>query len=102
MRAEYVAMAGSAAAVFAGLIFGLSGVLTVLAMTLLFLPALLILQNFALDSAERLFFAVFISLGLFPLAVWLVNKLVPSFRVSVFVAAALGLTGLAWLLWRRK
>ena len=87
-------------AVAAFVLFGFTGFRTILAIALLFIvPSLLLLKNTDLDAEEKIFFSLFIGLGMFPLLVFSINQLLPSFRVSV--VAALVLTAAAGLLWPR-
>ena len=70
-------------------LFGLPGFRTILAIAVLFvIPPLLILKNASLDVEEKIFFSLFAGIGLFPLLAWLVNQILPSFRVSVIAALA--------------
>ena len=76
-----------AAAAF--VLFGLAGFRTILAIAVLFvIPPLLFLKNTSLAVEEKIFFSLFIGIGLFPLLAWLVNQVLPSFRVSVIAALA--------------
>ncbi len=90
--------AAFAVAVFAFFLFGVPGFLTVAAFVVLFVVSFFfVLKNFGLDIEEKVFFSLFIGVGLFPLAVWLVNRLVPSFRLSAVLALALlALAGFFW------
>jgi hypothetical protein len=54
---------------------------------LFFVPVYLILRNFELDDSEKIFFSIYISLGMYPLTVWGVNRIIPSLRASIFVTA---------------
>ena len=66
--------------------FNLIGVRTLIGMFLLYiLPAYVILSNLKLDGEELIFFSFFLSLGLFPLVVFCVNRVIPSLRVSITV-----------------
>ena len=74
-------------AMAAFVLFGWAGFRTILAIAVLFvIPPLLILINTGLEIEEKLFFSLFIGIGLFPLLTWLVNQVLPSFRVSVIAA----------------
>ena len=71
---------------FSFILFGLTGVRTILGiLILLFLPFYLILNNFNLDELEKIFFSFFIGIALFPLFVWYLNKIVPSLRVTIIL-----------------
>ena len=81
-------------AVAAFVLFGFTGFRTILAIALLFIvPSLLLLKNTGLDAEEKIMFSLFIGLGMFPLLVFSINQLLPSFRVSA--VAALVLTAIA-------
>lgn len=85
------------AVILAGALFGLAGVRTVLGIILFFiLPGLLLLRNSAFDFEERIFFSLFAGLGLFPLLVFVLNRVLPSLRMSII--AALVIIGAAALL----
>ncbi|MBI2142406.1 hypothetical protein HYU15_02880 [Candidatus Woesearchaeota archaeon] len=72
------------------LLFGFTGFKALSVFLLFFvLPAYAIMSSSDLDYGERLFFALFISLGVFPIAVWLANKILPSFRLSTVAVFAL-------------
>lgn len=82
-----VAMVVIAAVAFA--LFGMPGFRAIVGITVLFaLPVLLLLKNTGLDAEEKVFFSLFAGIGLFPLAAWLVNRAVPSFRLSAVLALA--------------
>ncbi|GEM_PF-4183954 len=90
---------------FGALIFGVAGFKALAVFMLVFLvPAYAIINNLDLAGDEKLFFSMFISLGVFPIFVWFLNKFLSSFRLStvmVFaVAVAFGF-GL-WLVRREK
>ncbi len=96
MNKKLIALISGIAVVlaFGLLLFGFTGVRTLAAMMILFiLPAYLIMRIFFGDE-EAIFFSLFISLGIFPILVWFVNRVIPSFRVSVavvfLVLAAIG------------
>ena len=89
-----ISLAVVAVAAFA--LFGFTGFRTIIAFAILFIiPLFLLLRKTSLDAEEKIFFSLFIGLGLFPLLAWSVNQLLPSFRLSVVVAfvlvAAVGL-----------
>lgn len=80
----------AAVALTAFALFGMAGFRTILAIAALFvIPPLLILKSFGLDLEEKMFFSLFIGIGLFPLLAWAVNHVLPSFRLSVIAAFAL-------------
>jgi len=77
-------------ALFAAALFGLAGFRTILTIGIVFVVApLMLLMHTNLDVEEKIFFSLFLGLGLFPLLVWLVDQALPSFRVSIAVALAL-------------
>ena len=79
-----------AVAVFAAILFGFPGFRAIVAIAVLFIiPVFLLLWHTNLDAEEKIFFSLFIGIGLFPLAVWAVNRVLPSFRLSVPAAIAL-------------
>lgn len=70
------------------ILFGFTGLKTVAGLLVLFiLPAYMILDNFDLETGEKLFFSFFIGIGIFPLLVWYANRIVPSLRVSILITA---------------
>lgn len=76
-----------AAAVFAFALFGLAGFRAIVSIVVLFvIPPFLFLKNTSLDAEEKIFFSLFIGLGLFSMFAWYVNQVLPSFRVSAVVA----------------
>ena len=75
---------------YSSVLFGLTGARTILSMALLFIvPVFVFLARTSLELEEKIFFSLFIGLGLFPLAAWTTNQLLPSFRLSVVVALVL-------------
>lgn len=77
------------AAIVAFALFGMPGFRAVAGIMALFaLPVLLLLKNTGLDAEEKVFFSLFVGISLFPLAAWLVNRAVPSFRLSAVLALA--------------
>jgi len=66
-------------------ILGLSGMMTVLGIILLFMvPIYFILDNFELGQDEKLIFSFFLGVGIFPsITYWL--GLFISFRLSIFI-----------------
>ncbi|MBI2144950.1 hypothetical protein HYU18_01370 [Candidatus Woesearchaeota archaeon] len=79
-------------AVAAFVLFGFAGFRSVAAVAVFFVvPVWLLLRKSGVDLEEKLFFSLFIGLGLFPLLVWAVNQVLPSFRLSIaaaFIAVA--------------
>lgn len=83
-----VCLAAIAVAAFA--LFGFTGFRTLIAIVVLFIiPPLLLLRKSGLDLEEKIFFSLFMGLGIFPLVVFALNQLLPSFRLSVVAALAL-------------
>ena len=79
----------AAVAIVAFALFGMAGFRTILAIAVLFIiPSLLILKNTSLDIEEKIFFSLFVGIGLFPLLVWYINQALPSFRISIAAALA--------------
>ncbi len=77
----------AAVSVAAFALFGFAGFRTIIAVAVLFIiPPLLLLRKSGLDSEEKIFFSLFIGLGLFPLLVFAINQLLPSFRASAVAA----------------
>ncbi len=69
------------------LLFGTTGLLTLIAMFALFLlPAYLILSLFDFKAEEKLFFSFAIGLGMFPLVVWYLNRIIPSLKLSLLAS----------------
>ena len=82
-------LALAAIAALAASLFGMTGLRTILAIALLFvIPTFLLLRKTELDAEEKIFFSLFTGLGFFPLTVWLINQLLPSFRGSIIAAFA--------------
>ncbi|MBI2581418.1 hypothetical protein HYV85_06490 [Candidatus Woesearchaeota archaeon] len=91
ISSSYYAWVAGVAAVAAAafLLFGFTGFRSVIAIALLFvIPPLLLLRKTGLDIEEKIFFSFFIGLGLFPLLVFALNQLLPSFRLSIIAAFA--------------
>ncbi len=86
------------------LLFGVSGFMSVAVFWLLFLvPAFALLFTLKLDVEEKFFFSLFISLGVFPIAVYYFNRLIPSFRASVLVVFAVAVViGACLFFWKGK
>lgn len=67
--------------------FGFTGFRTIIAIVILFIiPPLLLLRKSGLDLDEKVFFSLFLGIGLFPLLVFSANQVLPSFRLSVLTA----------------
>lgn len=107
MKRDYLSLAIAFFVVFAFgfLVFGFVGFRSLAVFFAFFvLPAFLVLNTFNLSGEEKFFFSLFISLGVFPIVVWLFNRVIPSFRVAAvavifsFVLAAVVL----WLVRRKK
>ncbi len=70
-------------------VLGFSGMMTILGVMLLFiLPFYMILDNFELDKDEKIVFAFFIGIGIFPAISYWLGMLI-SFRIAIFVTFAL-------------
>ncbi|MBI2549708.1 hypothetical protein HYV83_00820 [Candidatus Woesearchaeota archaeon] len=86
---EYLPWMGSLAviAIAAAMLFQITGLRTILASAIIFvgLP-LILLRKTGLDGEEKIMFSLFIGLGLSSLAVWTVNRVLPSFRISIIAA----------------
>lgn len=85
-----------AVAIYAAALFGFAGFRTILGFAALFiLPVFFVVWKTDLDVEEKIFFSLFIGLGLFGLLIFMINSLLPSFRASVIasllVAAAAGI-----------
>ncbi len=97
MDRKYYLFGMPAASLLLGLLlFGFVGFTTVAVFWLLFIvPAFLIINNLELDDEEKVYFSLFISLGVFPIAVYYFNRIIPSFRISTvavfLVAVAFGI-----------
>lgn len=69
------------------LLFGITGLKTFSAFLLFFfLPIFVIINNLDLELDEKVFFSFFVSLALFSLVVWYINRVIYSLRISVMVA----------------
>ena len=80
----------AAIAVAAFALFGFTGFRTIIAIVALFIvPPLLLLRKSGLDFEEKIFFSLFVGIGLFSLLAWSVNQVLPSFRASAVAALAL-------------
>ena len=68
---------------------GFTGVRTLVSFFLIFtLPAYLLLDLFPLKTDEKFFIGTFLGLGLFAIAVFYINRIVPSLRLSVLLLFA--------------
>lgn len=88
MKIDHLVIAAALIAVAIGFAipFGMAGVRVFLGLIIFFvLPGYLILRRFAFDEDERVFFAFFAGLGLYTAFVYFVGRVIPSFKVSVFV-----------------
>jgi hypothetical protein len=83
------------------ILFGITGLRTLLGIAGMVLPVYLILGIFKIEIEERLIYSVFASLALFSLAVFYLNRLVPSLRLSIIIAFAV-LTALGLVLNRKS
>lgn len=80
-----VSLAVIAAAAF--MLFGFTGFRTIVAIVILFIiPPLLLLRKSGLDFEEKVFFSLFMGIGLFSLLVFSANQVLPSFRLSILAA----------------
>lgn len=76
--------------IFSFYFFGIVGVKTILITLLLFfVPTYAIINNFDLGQDEKIFFSFFIGLGLFPLVVWYINRIIVSLKVSLIITLLL-------------
>tara|TARA_Y100000310_G_C20694831_1_gene824874 strand:+ start:4577 stop:4924 length:348 start_codon:yes stop_codon:yes gene_type:complete len=83
-------------------LFQFEGVRSVLAMVLIYvIPTYMILNNFNLETDEKIFFSLFLGLSLFTLAVWFVDRILPSLKLSLFVTFIL-VVGVGFLLKRYR
>ncbi len=79
--------------VLAGSFLGVTGVRTMVGLFLLFIgPAYTILKRLKLEIEEIILFSFFLGTIFFPLAVWYINRVIPSLRVSLLTIS------LAWIL----
>ena len=92
----YVVVAFVALALLSLVLFGPVGFLSLAIFFAFFLvPALLLFWRIDLPSEQKIVFSLLCSLGIFPILVWAVNLVMPSFRVStVIVAVAISLVGI--------
>ena len=91
----FIAAAAAAMLLFFYFILGLSGMLSILGIMLLFIaPTYFILDNFNLSQDEKIVFAFFIGVGVFPILAYWLGFLI-SFRIAIgisfIVLVALGL-----------
>jgi predicted neutral ceramidase superfamily lipid hydrolase len=74
----------------ATVLFGAAGFRTITAIALFFfLPFYLIFRQLKLENDEKIFFSFFAGLGIFPLLVFAVGRMIPSFRAAVVVVLVL-------------
>jgi hypothetical protein len=92
MNRQYFAWTAGILAVslMATTLFGFAGFRTIFGIIAFFVvPGAILMRKLDLEPEEKIFFSLFASLGLFPLAVFLVNYAVPSLRISIIVAMAI-------------
>lgn len=78
------------------IILGFSGMMSLLGITLIFmLPTYLILDNFELETDEKIVFSFFIGVGVFPSIAYWLGVLMP-FRIAILATFIILL--IAWLL----
>jgi len=66
-------------------LFGMVGLRTLFGIIAMAFPAHLLIGLFGIKGEERLIFAVFAGIALFPLAVFYLNRFVPSLRLSILL-----------------
>ncbi len=95
---EAALMAGiSAALILSFVLFGIGGAKTIVAFIIFAFPFYVILNNFNLETDEKLFFAFFLGLAFFAITVWTVNRAIPSLKVSIIAGfILLTLLGYFW------
>ncbi len=87
----------SAALIIAFVLFGISGAKTIVAFIIFTFPFYVILNNFKLETDEKLFFAFFLGLAFYAITVWTINRAIPSLKLSIIAAfILLTLAGLFW------
>jgi len=67
------------------LLFGFTGLKTVLIIPLFVIPFYLISKKFELKEDERLIFSLFIGLGLYSAFVYLIARVIGSIRISLII-----------------
>ena len=82
----FIGIVAAVALIFLYIILGFSGMMSALGMVLLFaVPIYFILDNFELDTDEKIVFSFFIGVGVFPsIAYWL--GMFISFRIAIFIS----------------
>ena len=78
---------------FASYLFGVTGLRMIAGFILMTIPAIILLNQFSLDTEEEVIISVFLSLVFFPLLVWYLNWIVPSLRVTIGIVFFLLLFG---------
>ncbi len=106
MKKEIIGMKTEEAALMAAIgifviaafaMFGITGAKAITAFLIFALPFYLILNNFKLEKDEKIFFALFFGLAYFAMAVWIINRILPSLKLSIIAAfIAVCLIGLFW------
>ena len=82
----FIAAAAAAMLLFFYFILGLSEMLSILGIILLFIaPAYFILDNFNLSQDEKIVFAFFIGVGVFPILAYWLGFLI-SFRIAIGIS----------------
>ena len=72
--------------IFAAMRFGITGVRTILGIVVAFIvPVYLLLDYFDLKEDERIFFSLFVGIGIVPLIVWVVNRVIYSLKLSLVI-----------------
>ena len=85
-KSRFAIMAVVAALIVPAVFLGTIGFVSMLIMIVLFfLPIFLIINNLDLETDEKVFFSIFISLAMLSLAVWYVNRVIYSLKISVIV-----------------
>ncbi len=86
-NSRFAIMALVAALIVSTVLLGITGLVSMLIMSVLFfLPIFLIINNLDLEADEKVFFSIFISLAMFSLVVWYINRVIYSLRISVIAA----------------
>ena len=103
-KSRFAIMALVAALIVPTVLLGIIGLVSMLIMIVLFfLPMFLIINNLDLEADEKVFFSIFISLAMFSLAAWYVNRIIYSLRISVIAASLLlALAGLGVGFYNKK
>ena len=86
----------AAALIFFSYFFGMTGVKILIGMIICYgIVTATIFRQLDLLTEERLFLGVFISFGLMPLLIWLVDRILQSIGLSI--AGSITLIGVAWI-----